>query len=320
MNLPKFDRVPMSLPFWTIFAGQYAAALSSAKELYLALGGRKSSGCMSEDSTLAVCEAAVGELLSGKMKSRQISRWTSKSSPMDPPFPLVSCNIVKSALLEAILNVEFHIFYVFYLGFLERLRKKRPEAYRLVRFIVSGICSYLPCESTASIYERRFDMYSDELDELADAGEHEAVREIKLEQKKFNRHVKLLKITPAIFVQRLKRRYRKTSALLRPREDGWVRSAIEMFEHAVAAENMEYRFDDAEDGDRIDLNCSFNLLWTEGSYISDSTIHEYECCEAMAPMVRVIVRSKTDIEKFVRLIRMHYLFAKLLSTGGRIWR
>ena len=163
-------------------------------------------------------------------------------------------------------------------------------------------------------------MYSDELDELAASGEHEAVREIKREQREFRRHVKLLKIPMAVFIQRLKRRYKKASVLLRPREKKWVETAIEMFEHALAAWDLEYRFDDAEDVDRIDLNCCFNLLWKEGSYISDSTLQEYEYCEAMGPMVRVVVKSKADVEKFVRLIRMHYLLAKLLSTGGRTWR
>lgn len=320
MKLPKFDRVAMSLPFWRIFDRQYTAALSSAKELYLALGGRRSSECMGKNSSLAVCEGAIGELLSKATKSRDIRRWTSETSPMDPPFPLVSCNIVKGAVLEAILNVDFHIFYVFYLDFLDRLKKKKPETYRLVRLIVRGMSSYLPCETLANISERRFDMYSDEIDELSAAGEHGAVREIKLEQKEFRKHVKWLKIPLAVFIQRLKKRYKKVSVSLRQHEDKWVKTAIEMFEHALVAGDMEYRFDDNEDGDRIDLNCCFNLLWKEGSYISDSTIHEYECCEVMGPMVRVVVKSKADVKKFVSLIKMHYLLAKLLSRGGRTWR
>lgn len=275
---------------------------------------------MGENSSLAVCEGAIEKLLSKATKGREIRRWTSETSPMDPPFALVSCNVVKGALLEAILNVDFHIFYVFYLDFLARLKKKRPETYRLVRLIVRGMSSYMPCETASNISERRFDMYSDELDELAASGEHEAVREIKREQREFRRHVKLIKIPLAVFIQRLKQRYKKASVSLRPCEEKWVKNAIEMFEHALAAWEMEYRFDDAEDVDRIDLNCCFNLLWREGSYISDSTIQEYEYCEGMGPMVRVVVKSKADIEKFVCLIRMHYLLARLLSTGGRIWR
>jgi hypothetical protein len=144
MNLPKFNRVPMLLTFWTIFARRYAAALSSAKELYLALGGRRSSECMGENSSLAVCEGAIEKLLSKATKGREIRRWTSETSPMDPPFALVSCNVVKGALLEAILNVDFHIFYVFYLDFLDRLKRKRPETYSLVRLIVRGMSSYMP--------------------------------------------------------------------------------------------------------------------------------------------------------------------------------
>jgi hypothetical protein len=320
MELPKFDRVPMSIPLWTVFAREHAAALSSAKELFLALGGSKSSECAGENSSLAARAGAVEELLSRKMKMRRITRLTSETSPMDPPFPLISCNIFKGEALEAVLNVDFHIFYVFYLDFLERLKKRRPAVYRLLRLIVRGIQSYMPCETVASVSERRFDMYNDELDELAAAGEHEAVKEIKREQREFRKHLKWLKIPPEVFKRRLMKTYKRVSASLRPCEERWVKTAIEMFEHALAAGNMEYRFDDAEDGERIDLNCCFNLLWKEGSYLSDSTIHEYECCEVMGPMVRVVVKSKADVEKFVRLIRMYYLFAKLLSTGGRTWR
>ncbi len=320
MHLPRFERVAMTLPFWAIFAAQHEKALSSAKELYLALGGRRSSECMGETATLAACNAAIGELLSAAMKNRDIKRWTSRTSTMDPPFPLVSCNIVKGVVLEAILNVDFHIFYVFYLDFLERLRKKRPEVYSLVRLIVKGMSAYLPCETVGSIFERRFDAYSDEVDELTAAGEHEAVREIKHEQHSFNRHVRALKIRLPVFIRRLKRRYRKISGLLKRREDKWVRDAIEMFEHAAIAMDMVYRFDESEDADRIDLNCCFNLFWKEGSYVSESTLHEYEYCEAMAPMVRVVVKSREDVEKFVSMIRMYYLFAQLLSKGGRTWR
>jgi hypothetical protein len=320
MELPKFDRVPMSIPLWTIFAGEHAAALSSAKDLYLALGGRKSSECAGENSSLAARAGAIEELLARKMKTREITRLTSETSPMYSPFSLVSCNIFKGEALEAVLNVDFHIFYVFYLDFLDRLKKRRPSVYRLLRLIVGGIHSYMPCETAASISERRFDIYSDELDELTAAGEHDAVKEIKREQIDFRRHVKWIKIPPAAFNLKLKKTYKKVSISLRPREQRWVRSAIEMFEHALAAGDMEYRFDDTEDGERIDLNCCFNLLWKEGSYISDSTIHEYECCEVMGPMVRVVVRSKADVEKFIRLVRMYRLFAKLLSTGGRTWR
>jgi hypothetical protein len=319
MELPRFDRVAMSVPLWAIFTREHAAALSSAKELYLALGGRRSSECMGENSSLALCEDAIVALLSRATKSREIKRWTSETSPMDPPFPLVSCNIFKGEALEAILNVDFHIFYVFYLNFLDRLKKKRPETYSLVRLIVRGLRSYMPCETTSSITERRFDMYSDELDELTAAGEHEAVKEIKREQREFRNHVKGLKISPAVFIKRLRKTYKKASASLRPREEKWVKLAIELFDHTLAAGDMEYRFDDTEDGDRIDLSCCFNLLWQEGSYISDSTIHEYECCEVMGPMVRVVVKSRADVEKFVRLVRMYYLFAKLLGTGGRTW-
>ncbi|MHB8879911.1 MAG: hypothetical protein ACYC69_00215 [Thermodesulfovibrionales bacterium] len=321
MNLPKFDRVPMSLPFWVIFTRQYAEALSSAKELYLALGGHPSSGCLAENPTLAVLEGAIGKLLSKATKSREIRRCTSKSSPMDSPFSMVSCNIVKGTVaLEAILNVDFHIFYVFYLDFLEGLRKQRPEVYKLVRLIIRGMSAYLPCETVGSIFERRFDVYSDEIDELTAAGEHAAVKEIKHEQKEFNRHVKALRIRMPVFIRRLTRRYRKVSGSLKRRENKWVRDAIEMFEHALVAMDMDYRFDDSEDGDRIDLNCCFNLFWKEGSYVSDSTLHEYEYCEAMGPMVRVVVRSRTDVEKFVSMIRMYYLFAQLLSKGGHTWR
>jgi hypothetical protein len=320
MELPRFDRVPMSIPLWTVFAREYAGALSLAKGLYLALGGRRSSGCAGENSSLAACADEIEKLLTRTVKSREIRRLTSETSSMDPPFPLVSCNIVKGDVLEAILNVDFHIFYVFYLDFLERLKKKRPETYRLVRLIVRGMQSYLPCETAATISERRFDMYSDELDELAAAGEKEAVNEIRREQREFRKHLKWLKIHLPVFIRRLKRRHKKFSASLRPREERWVRTAVEMFEHALAAGDMEYRFDDTEDGDRIDLNCCFNLLWQDGSYISDSTIQEYEYCDVMGPMVRVVVRSKEDVAKFVRLMRMHYLFGKLLSTGGRIWR
>lgn len=320
MKLPNFDRVSMSIPFWTAFARQHAAVLSSAKELYLALGGRKSSERMGDNSSLAVCASEIEEVLSRAMKRREITRRTSATSPMDPPFPMVSCNIVKAVVLEAILNVDFHIFYVFYLEFLNRLKVKRPEIYRVVRLIVRGMQSYLPCETAASISERRFDMYSDELDELAAAEEHEAVKEIEREQREFRKHVEGLRIPLAIFIQRLKKSCKKVSGSLRPREEKWIKAVIEMFEHALAAGNMEYRFDDTEDGDRIDLTCCFNLLWQEGSYISDSTIHEYEYCEVMGPMVRVVVKSKADVGKFIRLIRMYYLFAKLLSTGGRTWR
>jgi hypothetical protein len=320
MELPRFNRVPMSIPFWMVFAKEHSAALSSAKELYLALGGRGSSGCDGEKSSLAALADEIERLLIKTLKTREVRRLTSQTSSMDPPFPLVSCNIVKGAVLEAILNVDFHIFYVFYLEFLERLRKRRPETYGLVRLIVKGMQSYLPCETAVTISERRFDMYSDELDELAAAGEKEAVKEIRREQREFRKHLKWLKVPLPVFIRRLKRRHREVSASLRSREARWIKTAIEMFENALVAGDMEYRFDDTEDGDRIDLNCCFNLLWQEGSYISDSTIQEYEYCDVMGPMVRVVVRSKEDVAKFVRLMKMHYLFGKLLSTGGRIWR
>lgn len=295
-----------------VFAKHLSSALRDMARFYLSLGGDE----LSADNARTALEDAINDLVIEKLP-RERPDWLTLE--LDHRYGLCipwSLNVRLEPMSYFVMGVEF----------LDRLRKRRPRLYRLVRQALAVIAAYCPVRTTANVMDDF--MFQDHIMELESEGHEskELVDEIRDEYQSYIGH---LKPGRALKERRIKpwvrRARRRLSGMrLKKQEKAWAECMLSLCELVPEIDEFpivkgnELRRDDQE---RIPLWDFFHLYWNAERYVAEVTIDQIltYAMDVGGPAIVLRATEAADLERATGCIRFIDLLGEFFVQGDRLW-